>query len=702
MKNTLTILSIFAVVVLKAQTVTHGLICGGVTAESVRLFVRTSSVTAIQLQISQVADFSSIAQTINAATDPLKDNIAQVTVNGLTPSTVYFARPLINGNPGGNIARFKTFPTPGASSQIKLLFGSCISDLQSTDSAIFVRAQAEKADLFTFTGDWGYPDENGAFDVYLSNPPTSWANNFTNVENFYKEKYSSPLHYGFLQNMPVDYVYDDHDYLNDNAGKDGVAGFNINIFSGDFGAPENWEQPAQARLNSIRGYDDWFPHYPLVDSSEGIYHSYVVGNTEVFVLDTRSMRTPAHSAIQKVGNQWIYNPPTLYTLLGTNQMNWLKNGLSNSTATWKIIVSSITFNIANQFGLDTCLAIGSGSVPYWAPQVSGFTIPATGFSSSAVFADMWSGYKADAQELLNHILGQNIRNVFIVSGDSHTVGLDDGTNSGIPELMSANMKKANSRDALLSQQFLGYNIWNLGGSGLCQEDNFNSTYGRVQVFGNDSIRLSAVDANGTEVVGHTFPFNFPHQYNPQHYINRLPKAFPDLVNTTSGTAVTILPLSNDTDVEGDALQLSVVANPLHGTLTQNGTSLSYQSDPGFTGNDTIRYMACDTAYVYCPNCSQSLIVVQVSPAPTALTTVDAIQPIQIYPIPASQRLHIIWPFKQQGSARIVSLAGERIAENLALTTGENSMDVSSLSSGVYLLESSSGDTRFFNRLIIHP
>jgi phosphodiesterase/alkaline phosphatase D-like protein len=702
MKNILTGLLILPSLFLSAQTVTHGLICGGVTAETARLFVRTSSATSIQLELSQAGDFSNILQTLNANTDPLKNNIAQVTFSGLNPSWVYYARTLINGSPTGNVVRFKTFPTPGSPSSIKLLFGSCVSDLQSNDSAIFVQAQAEKADLFTFTGDWGYPDGNGAFDIYFANPPTSWANNFTNVENAYKEKYSSPLHYSFLQSMPIDYVYDDHDYLNDNAGKDGVAGFNINIFSGDFGAPENWEQPAQARLNSIRGYSDWFPHYPLPDSTEGIYHSYVVGNTEVFVLDTRSMRTPAHSAIQKVGNQWVYNPPSLYTLLGTNQMNWLKNGLSNSTATWKIIVSSVTFNMANQFGLDTCLAIGSGSVPYWAPQVSGFTIPATGFSSSAVFADMWSGYKADAQELLNHILGQNIQNVFLVSGDSHTVGLDDGTNSGIPELMSANLKKANSRDALLSQQFLGYNIWNLGGSGLCQQNNFNSTYGKVQVYGNDSIRLSAVDAAGTEVVGHTFPVNFPHQYNPQYYINRLPKAFPDLANTTAGTAVTIFPLSNDTDVEGDALHLAVVANPLHGTLTQNGTSLSYQPDPGFTGVDTIRYMACDTAYVYCPNCSQSIIVVQVSPAPNSLTDFSAQQPIRVYPVPAKQRLQVIWPFETAGRARILSASGEWVTENLLLATGENAIDVSSLAAGVYFLESSWEDFRFFNRLVIHP
>ena len=702
MKNLIILFPIFIISSLQAQTVTHGPISGGITHESAGMFIRTSSATAVQFQLSPVSDFSIISQTQNANTDPSKNNIAQIHFSGLNAGTVYYGRILINGIPTGNVARFKTFPLPGSDAPIKLLFGSCVSDLQSADSAIFVRAQAEKADLFTFTGDWGYPDENGAFDIYLSNPPTSWANNYTNVQNFYMEKYSSPLHYSFLQNMPVDYVYDDHDYLNDNAGKDGVAGFNINIFSGDFGAPENWEQPAQARLNSIRGYSDWFPHYPLIDSTEGIYHSYVIGNTEVFVLDTRSMRTPAHSAIQKVGNQWIYNPPTLFTLLGVNQMNWLKNGLSNSTATWKIIVSSVTFNIANQFGLDTCLAIGGGNVPYWAPEVSGFSIPATGFASSAVFADMWSGYKAQAQELLNHIIGQNIQNVFLVSGDSHTVGLDDGTNSGIPELMSANLKKANSRDALLSQQFLGYNIWNLGGSGLCQQSNFNSTYGKIQVFGNDSIRLSAVDESGAEVVGHTFPVNFPYQYNPQHYINRLPKAFPDQASTVQGTSTTLDPLTNDTDTEGDYLQLTIISNPSHGIVTQSGTSLTYQPDPGFVGNDTILYMACDTAYVYCPNCSQSRIVIQVTAAPNSLDEDIDRQAIRLYPIPSKDNIHILWPFSTSGMGKLLTSSGTQLNNDIVLAPGNNTLYLGGLSAGMYILESRVGNSIFRHRFVYQP
>jgi hypothetical protein len=89
------------------------------------------------------------------------------------------------------------------------------------------------------------------------------------VEDVYKERYVSPSHSNFLKQQAVDYVYDDHDYMNDAAGKDGATGFVINAFQGKpLGAPENWDMPAQGRDNSLLGYHDWFPGYSLVDSTD--------------------------------------------------------------------------------------------------------------------------------------------------------------------------------------------------------------------------------------------------------------------------------------------------------------------------------------------------------------------------------------------------------------------------------------------------
>lgn len=45
-----------------------------------------------------------------------------------------------------------------------------------------------------------------------------------------------------------------------------------------------------------------------------------------------------------VANVWSFAPDTNHRILSVNQMNWLKNGLQNSTADWKLIVGGVPFN----------------------------------------------------------------------------------------------------------------------------------------------------------------------------------------------------------------------------------------------------------------------------------------------------------------------------------------------------------------------
>jgi hypothetical protein len=51
---------------------------------------------------------------------------------------------------------------------------------------------------------------------------------------------------------------------------------------------------------------------------------------------------------------------------------------------------------------------------------------------------------------------------------------------------------------VLLLQLFGYDIWNGGG----QTESFNDAYGRVTVFGEDSVRLEIVDEFGALIAGH--------------------------------------------------------------------------------------------------------------------------------------------------------------------------------------------------------
>jgi len=680
MKHIFTIILSLCIVESFSQTVTHGPILGAVTDSSCRVFVRTSSATNFTIEVSTDSTFATGVISFTNTTDALKDTIAITDIAGLVADTKYYVRVAIGSIPSGARASFETFPSASSSTHQVFVTGSCIYDLEEAGSVLFDRAGSYHPKAFIQLGDWGYPDAaTGATDIYLSNPPTSYAATYSNHQNFYKLRYQSPSHIGFLQSTSTDYMYDDHDYLNDNSGDDATSGFGLD-FLGDLGAPKVYTQPVQARLNSIKAYLEWFPGYKVVDSTEGIYHSFRSGNVEVFVPDLRSMRTPQAAAIKKLGNNWVYSPPLGYSLVGANQMNWLKNALASSTATWKIIISSDAFNLGLRYTTDTCLKIGNGSVPYWAPDVSGISLPNKGYTAVQNYADCWAGFHEDADTLVSFVINNNIKNVFMVSGDTHTVGLDDGTNSGLPELNSGNLKKANSKEWMINQAFMNFNVWNKGGTGLCDAVNYEQSFGKIETFGNDSLRLSAVDYLGNEICGWTFMVNEPYKYNPLHYVNRIPKGVNDVANIAINDTASVSVLSNDSDLENDPMFVNIKTTPANGTaMVNNDNSITYIPNNGYTGTDTFDYSVCDHSNPDCHNCSYARVTVNVGT--NAVVEIPQLK-ILVHPNPATGTVYILASQPVPMQVQIQNMIGEKLLEEKI--SASESFDVSVFASGNYI------------------
>jgi hypothetical protein len=80
--------------------------------------------------------------------------------------------------------------------------------------------------------------------------------------------------------------------------------------------------------------------------------------------------------------------------------------------------------------------------------------------------------------------------------------------------------------------------------------------------------------------------NTPPQNNP-------PTADSKTISTNAGTPVRITLTGTDT-IPGDVLKFSVVANPLHGTLTNpTSNTVTYTPNAGFSGTDSFTYRATD-------------------------------------------------------------------------------------------------------------
>ena len=75
--------------------------------------------------------------------------------------------------------------------------------------------------------------------------------------------------------------------------------------------------------------------------------------------------------------------------------------------------------------------------------------------------------------------------------------------------------------------------------------------------------------------------------------NRNPDAVDDTATTKKNQQVAVNVLANDVDPDGDALSITAVTNPQHGTIEIQGACLVYTPDYGFTGVDSVLYTVSD-------------------------------------------------------------------------------------------------------------
>ena len=75
--------------------------------------------------------------------------------------------------------------------------------------------------------------------------------------------------------------------------------------------------------------------------------------------------------------------------------------------------------------------------------------------------------------------------------------------------------------------------------------------------------------------------------------NTPPTANNDAASTDQEVAVTINVLANDTDPDGDTLRVASVTQGANGSVTNNGTNVTYTPNSGFIGTDSFTYVATD-------------------------------------------------------------------------------------------------------------
>jgi alkaline phosphatase D len=282
-------------------------------------------------------------------------NPIQFTIGGLDFNTTYQYKVQINGKAAGSIAEFTTKdlwqwrkPAPDFS----FLTGSCsyfnepVFDRPGTpygkDTSIFETMAKEKAAFMLWLGDAWYTRD---VDYY-----SDWG-----LQYRASHDRAVPVLQPFLRAMPQFGIWDDHDYGPNDIGKNYIL-----------------------KETSREIWKKYWCNPSFGENGQGTYTMTTWGDADIFLTDDRWWRSADR---MKDSVNGFPNPEK--EMLGTQQMEWLKNSLLYSSATFKIIV------------------LGSQVLNPVSPY------------------DKWHDFPAEYEDFMNFLKEYKINGVVFLTGDRH-------------------------------------------------------------------------------------------------------------------------------------------------------------------------------------------------------------------------------------------------------------------------------------------
>ena len=412
----------------------QGIAVGDVTSRSALLWLRTDGPMMVQIEWAPVAAWDIVSKMATAvapvARSPLfttgseSDFTLAVPLEGLTPATRYRLYVSIGtkGSEGTSIkgrmaaqGEFTTLPDSKSHAPVTFawsgdLGGQGLCRRGPTGYPIFDVMRAQRLDFFLFLGDTVYSD------VMCPSPPNEPGADFlaTTLDEYrarHRYQRGAEALRRLLETTPVYAIWDDHEVRN------------------NFAGPFETQMPAGRQ--ALREY---WPIRVASDDTQRLYRTVHAGaDLELFILDTRQYRS---SNADRDG--------PAKTMLGEQQLEWLLTGLTESTATWKVIVTSVPLSIPKR---------GGPSVPGndgWAGGKDG------------------TGFDRERQVIVDYILGRGMRNVVFLGGDVHYVQANayDPNGDGAPdfhEFVVGPLSAAPGRPTLPSIELRPTTLINEGG-----------------------------------------------------------------------------------------------------------------------------------------------------------------------------------------------------------------------------------------------
>lgn len=319
-----------------------GVASGDVSRENIILWTYYEGFFRLNIFVWQYDSKGDMKQVASAPVSRKDGGFVHIQITKLDSNTRYqytFVEIDFEGRPIAQsmVGSFKTSMHPYARDIVTLGAVSCTN--QAYEPTVLEHAgRRNDLDAFLLLGDTSYND-----NVYtLQGIRDRWAINLA------KRGYLA-----LRSSTSVIATIDDHEIVDD--------------FDPENIEPERFNAAMQA----------FFDHLPVTrneSAPQRVWRKLSFGQTvDVFVLDCRTERKPSSA----------YSDSPQY--ISREQMDWLKDGLSSSTAAFKLIINSV---------------------------------PITSFPQ-VLTADRWQGYPKQREEILAHIENQRMPGVLWLAGDFH-------------------------------------------------------------------------------------------------------------------------------------------------------------------------------------------------------------------------------------------------------------------------------------------
>jgi len=328
-------------------SVSHGVQSGDVATDSGVVWARADRPSQMLVEVSTTESFKDARALPPIAALPETDFTAKMLLENLPAGQNIFYRikfrDLSHPDISGEVVtgRFRTAPADRR--DISFVWGGDVAGqgwgINPDDGGMvsFAAMHTHRPDFFIHSGDTIYADGIFAPEVKLASGKV-WKNLMIPEKTKVAEttdEFRAAHKYNFLDDnvrafnaeVPIFAQWDDHEVVNNwSASKQLPAAYkvrDINVLA----------------ARASRAFHEMYPLRESIVEPGRVYRAINYGpHLDVFMLDERSYRGPNGPNLQET-----YGPDAYF--LGPDQLAWLKRGLANSKATWKVIASDMPLSL---------------------------------------------------------------------------------------------------------------------------------------------------------------------------------------------------------------------------------------------------------------------------------------------------------------------------------------------------------------------